>query len=127
MEIKEKLDKELDREIDLIGELELGTDAMLKAASTVETIHKLRMNEKNSEESSEIERQKLAVETKKSRNLLIASLVASGTSLALGLYRTDALKWLMNVTTEFERTGNYVSKTSGELLKGAFNLMFKDR
>lgn len=127
MEIKEKLDKELDRELDQLGEMELGTDAMVKAVSTIETLHKLRMNEKNSDDSSELENKKLKIELKKSQNLLIGSLVATGASFALGVYRTDALRWLMNVTTEFEKTGIYVSKASGELVKGAFNLMFKDK
>ena len=127
MELKEQLDNELNRELEHLGKMSIGTDEMAKAVETVETLHKLRMEELKREDSVNSKNQEFDLEKRKSRNLLIASLAATTATFCMGIYKTDALRWLMNLTADFEKTGNFVSKTSAELLKGTFSMMFKDR
>lgn len=117
MEIKEKLDKELKRELDSLEGLELGSDQMQKAAATIEMMHKLRMNEVNSEKDFEVKKaeleakeKELALETKKAKDTKMVALI--GTGVTLGTFAVKLVNdnlWMAK-GFKFEETGTFCSK-----------------
>lgn len=125
--IKACVEDELNRELEQIKDLELGSDQMLKAASTIETLHKVRMSEKNSDDALTAKNEELKLEAKKARNAMIVSLVGTGATIGLAAYRGELARWVLNLGLEFEKTDIWRSKTVGEFYKGLFNMVFKDR
>lgn len=128
MELKEKLNKELERELGELEGLELGSDQMQKAAATIEMMHKLRMNEVNSDRDLEVKKaeleakeKELTLETKKAKDAKVIAFVGTGVTLG-----TFAIK-LMNDNLwmakgfKFEETGTFCSKVFGEIWRGFFH------
>lgn len=128
MELKEKLNKELERELGELEGLALGSDQMQKAAATIEMMHKLRMNEVNSDRDLEVKKaeleakeKELALETKKAKDAKVIAFVGTGVTLG-----TFAIK-LMNDNLwmakgfKFEETGTFCSKVFGEIWRGFFH------
>ena len=128
MELKEKLNKELERELGELEGLELGSDQMQKAAATIEMMHKLRMNEIGSDRDLEVKKaeleakeKELALETKKAKDAKVIAFVGTGVTLG-----TFAIK-LMNDNLwmakgfKFEETGTFCSKVFGEIWRGFFH------
>lgn len=128
MELKEKLDKELERELGELEGLELGTDQMQKAAATIEMMHKLRMNEVNSDRDLEVKKaeleakeKELALETKKAKDARVIAFV--GTGVTLGTFAVKLVNdnlWMAK-GFKFEETGTFCSKVFGEIWRGFFH------
>lgn len=128
MEIKEKLNKELERELGELEGLELGSDQMQKAAATIEMMHKLRMNEVNSDRDLEVKKaeleakeKELALETKKAKDAKVIAFV--GTGVTLGTFAVKLVNdnlWMAK-GFKFEETGTFCSKVFGEIWRGFFH------
>lgn len=128
MELKEKFDKELERELGELEGLELGSDQMQKAAATIEMIHKLRMNEVNSDRDLEVKKaeleakeKELALETKKAKDTKMVALI--GTGVTLGTFAVKLVNdnlWMAK-GFKFEETGTFCSKVFGEIWRGFFH------
>ena len=126
--VKSKIEKELERQLDRISELEPGTDAMDKAIKNVSDLHKLRVEEDKATvtfagdiESRAIEREKLEVERKKARTTLIASVLSTAATVGMfAVGMTNNNIWLAR-GFKFEETGIYTSKVFDNIWKAAFN------
>ena len=128
MEFKEKFDKELERELGELEGLELGSDQMQKAAATIEMMHKLRMNEVNSDRDLEVKKaeleakeKELALETKKAKDTKMVALI--GTGVTLGTFAVKLVNdnlWMAK-GFKFEETGTFCSKVFGEIWRGFFH------
>lgn len=128
MEIKEKLNKELERELGELEGLELGSDQMQKAAATIEMMHKLRMNEVNSDRDLEVKKaeleakeKELTLETKKAKDAKVIAFV--GTGVTLGTFAVKLVNdnlWMAK-GFKFEETGTFCSKVFGEIWRGFFH------
>lgn len=114
--IKGTVDEELNRELEAMKDLELGSDKMLTAANTVKVMHDVRMNETNGE-----------LEAKKARNAMIVSLVGTAVTVGTTLYKSELARGILNMGLEFEKSDIWKSKTVGEFYKGIFGMIFKDR
>lgn len=117
MELKEKLDKELERELGELEGLELGSDQMQKAAATIEMMHKLRMNEVNSDRDLEVKKaeleakeKELALETKKAKDAKVIAFVGSGITLGTFAIKLVNDNLWMAKGFKFEETGTFCSK-----------------
>ena len=127
MELKEKLDKELERELGELEGLELGSDQMQKAAATIEMMHKLRMNEVNSDRDLEVKKaeleakeKELALETKKAKDSKVIAFVGSGITLGTFAIKLVNDNLWMAKGFKFEETGTFCSKVFGEIWRGFF-------
>lgn len=128
MELKEKLNKELERELGELEGLELGSDQMQKAAATIEMMHKLRMNEVNSDRDLEVKKaeleakeKELTLETKKAKDAKVIAIV--GTGVTLGTFAVKLVNdnlWMAK-GFKFEETGTFCSKVFGEIWRGFFH------
>lgn len=128
MELKEKLNKELERELGELEGLELGSDQMQKAAATIEMMHKLRMNEVNSDRDLEVKKaeleakeKELTLETKKAKDAKVIAFV--GTGVTLGTFAVKLVNdnlWMAK-GFKFEETGTFCSKVFGEIWRGFFH------
>lgn len=128
MELKEKLDKELERELGELEGLELGTDQMQKAAATIEMMHKLRMNEVNSDRDLEVKKaeleakeKELALETKKAKDTKMVALIGTGVTLGTFAIKLVNDNLWMAKGFKFEETGTFCSKVFGEIWRGFFH------
>lgn len=128
MELKEKLNKELERELGELEGLELGSDQMQKAAATIEMMHKLRMNEVNSEKDFEVKKaeleakeKELALETKKAKDAKVIAFVGSGITLGTFAVKLVNDNLWMAKGFKFEETGTFCSKVFGEIWRGFFH------
>ena len=117
MELKEKLNKELERELGELEGLELGSDQMQKAAATIEMMHKLRMNEVNSDRDLEVKKaeleakeKELALETKKAKDARVIAFVGSGITLGTFAVKLVNDNLWMAKGFKFEETGTFCSK-----------------
>lgn len=121
MELKEKLNKELERELGELEGLELGSDQMQKAAATIETMHKLRMNEVNSDRDLEVKEKELALETKKAKDAKVIAFVGTGVTLGTFAIKLVNDNLWMAKGFKFEETGTFCSKVFGEIWRGFFH------
>lgn len=128
MELKEKLNKELERELGELEELELGSDQMQKAAATIEMMHKLRMNEIGSDRDLEVKKaeleakeKELALETKKAKDAKAIAFVGTGVTLGTFAIKLVNDNLWMAKGFKFEETGTFCSKVFGEIWRGFFH------
>lgn len=128
MELKEKLNKELERELGELEGLELGSDQMQKAAATIEMMHKLRMNEIGSDRDLEVKKaeleakeKELALETKKAKDAKVIAFVGSGITLGTFAIKLVNDNLWMAKGFKFEETGTFCSKVFGEIWRGFFH------
>lgn len=128
MELKEKLNKELERELGELEGLELGSDQMQKAAATIETMHKLRMNEVNSDRDLEVKKaeleakeKELAIEAKKAKDAKVIAFVGTGVTLGTFAIKLVNDNLWMAKGFKFEETGTFCSKVFGEIWRGFFH------
>lgn len=128
MELKEKLDKELERELGELEGLELGSDQMQKAAATIEMMHKLRMNEIGSDRDLEVKKaeleakeKELALETKKAKDAKVIAFVGTGVTLGTFAIKLVNDNLWMAKGFKFEETGTFCSKVFGEIWRGFFH------
>lgn len=128
MELKEKLNKELERELGELEGLELGSDQMQKAAATIEMMHKLRMNEIGSDRDLEVKKaeleakkKELALETKKAKDAKVIAFVGTGVTLGTFAIKLVNDNLWMAKGFKFEETGTFCSKVFGEIWRGFFH------
>lgn len=128
MELKEKFDKELERELGELEGLELGSDQMQKAAATIEMMHKLRMNEVNSDRDLEVKKaeleakeKELSLETKKAKDAKVIAFVGTGVTLGTFAIKLVNDNLWMAKGFKFEETGTFCSKVFGEIWRGFFH------
>ena len=128
MELKEKLNKELERELGELEGLELGSDQMQKAAATIEMMHKLRMNEVNSDRDLEVKKaeleakeKELTLETKKAKDAKVIAFVGTGVTLGTFVIKLVNDNLWMAKGFKFEETGTFCSKVFGEIWRGFFH------
>lgn len=121
MELKEKLNKELERELGELEGLELGSDQMQKAAATIEMMHKLRMNEVNSDRDLEVKKAELAIEAKKAKDAKVIAFVGTGVTLGTFAIKLVNDNLWMAKGFKFEETGTFCSKVFGEIWRGFFH------
>lgn len=128
MELKEKFDKELERELGELEGLELGSDQMQKAAATIEMMHKLRMNEVNSDRDLEVKKaeleakeKELALETKKAKDTKMIAFIGTGVTLGTFAIKLVNDNLWMAKGFKFEETGTFCSKVFGEIWRGFFH------
>lgn len=128
MELKEKLNKELERELGELEGLELGSEMMQKAAATIEMMHKLRMNEVNSDRDLEVKKaeleakeKELALETKKAKDTKVIAFVGTGVTLGTFAIKLVNDNLWMAKGFKFEETGTFCSKVFGEIWRGFFH------
>ncbi len=128
MELKEKLNKELERELGELEGLELGSDQMQKAAATIEMMHKLRMNEIGSDRDLEVKKAELEVkekelmlETKKAKDAKVIAFVGTGVTLGTFAIKLVNDNLWMAKGFKFEETGTFCSKVFGEIWRGFFH------
>ena len=128
MELKEKLNKELERELGELEGLELGSDQMRKAAATIEMMHKLRMNEVNSDRDLEVKKaeleakeKELTLETKKAKDAKVIAFVGTGVTLGTFAIKLVNDNLWMAKGFKFEETGTFCSKVFGEIWRGFFH------
>lgn len=128
MELKEKFDKELERELGELEGLELGSDQMQKAAATIEMMHKLRMNEVNSDRDLEVKKaeleakeKELALDTKKAKDAKVIAFVGTGVTLGTFAIKLVNDNLWMAKGFKFEETGTFCSKVFGEIWRGFFH------
>lgn len=128
MELKEKLNKELERELGELEGLALGSDQMQKAAATIEMMHKLRMNEVNSDRDLEVKKaeleakeKELALETKKAKDAKVIAFVGTGVTLGTFAIKLVNDNLWMAKGFKFEETGTFCSKVFGEIWRGFFH------
>lgn len=128
MELKEKLNKELERELGELEGLELGSDQMQKAAATIEMMHKLRMNEINSDRDLEVKKaeleakeKELTLETKKAKDAKVIAFVGTGVTLGTFAIKLVNDNLWMAKGFKFEETGTFCSKVFGEIWRGFFH------
>lgn len=128
MELKEKLNKELERELGELEGLELGSDQMQKAAATIEMMHKLRMNEVNSDRDLEVKKaeleakeKELALETKKAKDTKMIAFIGTGVTLGTFAIKLVNDNLWMAKGFKFEETGTFCSKVFGEIWRGFFH------
>lgn len=120
MEIKKKLDKEIDRQLEEISGMPVGSAEMAKAVETLSELHNLRMEEKKESDANEVEREKIAVELKKAKDAKIASFVGAGMTLGMFAVRLVNDNMWMTKGFKFEETGTLCSKVFAEVWKGVF-------
>ena len=101
---------------------------MQKAAATIEMMHKLRMNEVNSEKDFEVKKaeleakeKELALETKKAKDTKLVALVGSGITLGTFAVKLVNDNLWMAKGFKFEETGTFCSKVFGEIWRGFFH------
>lgn len=128
MELKEKLNKELERELGELEGLELGSDQMQKAAATIEMMHKLRMDEVNSDRDLEVKKaeleakeKELTLETKKAKDAKVIAFVGTGVTLGTFAIKLVNDNLWMAKGFKFEETGTFCSKVFGEIWRGFFH------
>lgn len=128
MELKEKLNKELERELGELEGLELGSDQMQKAAATIEMMHKLRMNEVNSDRDLEVKKaeleakeKELALLAKKAKDAKVIAFVGTGVTLGTFAIKLVNDNLWMAKGFKFEETGTFCSKVFGEIWRGFFH------
>lgn len=128
MELKEKFDKELERELGELEGLELGSDQMQKAAATIEMMHKLRMNEIGSDRDLEVKKaeleakeKELALETKKAKDAKVIAFVGTGVTLGTFAIKLVNDNLWMAKGFKFEENGTFCSKVFGEIWRGFFH------
>lgn len=128
MELKEKLNKELERELGELEGLALGSDQMQKAAATIEMMHKLRMNEIGSDRDLEVKKaeleakeKELALETKKAKDAKVIAFVGTGVTLGTFAIKLVNDNLWMAKGFKFEETGTFCSKVFGEIWRGFFH------
>lgn len=127
MDIRNKIDKEIDRQLDKISTMEVGSDSMTNSIKTLTELHKLRMDETKSEESVKMEVEKLNVEKEKvklerktSRTNTIVSVL--GTVATVGMFAVRLANdnvWLAR-GFKFEESGIYTSKVFDGIWKTVF-------
>lgn len=124
MELNERLDKELERRFEDLGNLETGSDEQGKATDNIVKLYKLRMDE-NEQESSKnadedkavLERHKLELEEQKAKDDKLIRILTTVTSVGVTIAGFAVGSHWYGKGFKFEETGTICSSTFKGLMK----------
>ena len=120
MELNERLDKELERRFEDLGNLETGSDEQGKATDNIVKLYKLRMDENEQENSKNadedkavLERHKLELEEQKAKDDKLIRILTTVTSVGVTIVGSH---WY-GKGFKFEETGTICSSTFKGLMR----------
>lgn len=124
MELNERLDKELERRFEDLGNLETGSDEQGKATDNIVKLYKLRMDEneqensKNADEDKAIlERHKLELEEQKAKDDKLIRILTTVTSVGVTIAGFAVGSHWYGKGFKFEETGTICSSTFKGLMR----------
>ena len=118
MELNERLDKELERRFEDLGNLETGSDEQGKATDNIVKLYKLRMDENEQENSKNadedkavLERHKLELEEQKAKDDKLIRILTTVTSVGVTIAGFAVGSHWYGKGFKFEETGTICSST----------------
>lgn len=124
MELNERLDKELERRFEDLGNLETGSDEQGKATDNIVKLYKLRMDENEQENSKNadedkavLERHKLELEEQKAKDDKLIRILTAATSVGVTIAGFAVGSHWYGKGFKFEETGTICSSTFKGLMK----------
>lgn len=124
MELNERLDKELERRFEDLGNLETGSDEQGKATDNIVKLYKLRMDENEQENSKNadedkavLERHKLELEEQKAKDDKLIRILTTVTSVGVTIAGFAVGSHWYGKGFKFEETGTICSSTFKGLMK----------
>ena len=124
MELNERLDKELERRFEDLGNLETGSDEQGKATDNIVKLYKLRMdkneqeNSKNADEDKAVlERHKLELEEQKAKDDKLIRILTTVTSVGVTIAGFAVGSHWYGKGFKFEETGTICSSTFKGLMR----------
>nr|DAF86214.1 MAG TPA: hypothetical protein [Siphoviridae sp. ctx254] len=124
MELNERLDKELERRFEDLGNLETGSDEQGKATDNIVKLYKLRMDENEQENSKNadedkavLERHKLELEEQKAKDDKLIRILTTVTSVGVTIAGFAVGSHWYGKGFKFEETGTICSSTFKGLMR----------
>lgn len=124
MELNERLDKELERRFEDLGNLETGSDEQGKATDNIVKLYKLRMDENEQENSKNadedkavLERHKLELEEQKAKDDKLIRILTTATSVGVTIAGFAVGSHWYGKGFKFEETGTICSSTFKGLMR----------
>lgn len=124
MELNERLDKELERRFEDLGNLETGSDEQGKATDNIVKLYKLRMDENEQENSKNadedkavLERHKLKLEEQKAKDDKLIRILTTVTSVGVTIAGFAVGSHWYGKGFKFEETGTICSSTFKGLMR----------
>ena len=124
MELNERLDKELERRFEDLGNLETGSDERGKATDNIVKLYKLRMDENEQENSKNadedkavLERHKLELEEQKAKDDKLIRILTTVTSVGVTIAGFAVGSHWYGKGFKFEETGTICSSTFKGLMR----------
>lgn len=124
MELNERLDKELERRFEDLGNLETGSDEQGKATDNIVKLYKLRMDENEQENSKNadedkavLERHKLELEEQKAKDDKLIRILTIVTSVGVTIAGFAVGSHWYGKGFKFEETGTICSSTFKGLMR----------
>lgn len=124
MELNERLDKELERRFEDLGNLETGSDEQGKATDNIVKLCKLRMDENEQENSKNadedkavLERHKLELEEQKAKDDKLIRILTTVTSVGVTIAGFAVGSHWYGKGFKFEETGTICSSTFKGLMR----------
>ena len=124
MELNERLDKELERRFEDLGNLETGSDEQGKATDNIVKLYKLRMDENEQENSKNadedkavLERHKLELEEQKAKDDKLIRILTTVTSVGVTIAGFAVGSHWYGKGFKFGETGTICSSTFKGLMR----------
>lgn len=124
MELNERLDKELERRFEDLGNLETGSDEQGKATDNIVKLYKLRMDENEQENSKNadedkavLERHKLELKEQKAKDDKLIRILTTVTSVGVTIAGFAVGSHWYGKGFKFEETGTICSSTFKGLMR----------
>lgn len=124
MELNERLDKELERRFEDLGNLKTGSDEQGKATDNIVKLYKLRMDENEQENSKNadedkavLERHKLELEEQKAKDDKLIRILTTVTSVGVTIAGFAVGSHWYGKGFKFEETGTICSSTFKGLMR----------
>jgi hypothetical protein len=124
MELNERLNKELERRFEDLGNLETGSDEQGKATDNIVKLYKLRMDENEQENSKNadedkavLERHKLELEEQKAKDDKLIRILTTVTSVGVTIAGFAVGSHWYGKGFKFEETGTICSSTFKGLMR----------
>ena len=111
MELNERLDKELERRFEDLGNLETGSDEQGKATDNIVKLYKLRMDENEQENSKNADEHKLELEEQKAKDDKLIRILTTVTSVGVTIAGFAVGSHWYGKGFKFEETGTICSST----------------
>ena len=111
MELNERLDKELERRFEDLGNLETGSDEQGKATDNIVKLYKLRMDENEQENSKNADEDKLELEEQKAKDDKLIRILTTVTSVGVTIAGFAVGSHWYGKGFKFEETGTICSST----------------